>query len=388
MSRYVFVILVCFIYSGFSEVVHSNSNRISIRGGDTTRRETSNIRKNNSIFSRKNSSTSDSSNSKRTGESSIKDEDDGKDDQTVHPNASFSDRRPTSLPLEYPIPGYTDEHTIPSLSIGGILAAIKPFINAENVFTATQVGICYWLVTSIWKEMKDTWNEVVEEAEEKSKGTSSSIEEHDLPYLSAESVDLLLLERQFDHYKNKIEALSKSEPLTNSTNNIKNYEDTKNNTAKNNFDQIKNKKPIELFIKTPSGRKRSASFIQRIERDASCARELTKRLNSAGLPFIEEQVDTDSFQSDIYNISKMPSSNDHTSSPTVDSVLKSISKTEGNILSSTLLSPYDINPRFFQSNKESEDNDDADFSKNEVFTAWDEIGGLSEVRNKYCVCTL
>jgi len=223
-------------------------------------------------------------------------------------------------PPGYPLLNHPTESKSPLLSLPLLFfQKCQSSISLSQIWTCTQYGVGLWLVLSIWKEVRDAWDEIVEDVEEKSK----RMEDHDLPFVSSEGVDLCLEQE-----------LQESTLIDSTSASKSSYTSSLKSTSS------QPQKPIS----------------KRIRRDAAHVRDLMLRLEASGLPLKSEDEDGKEIS--------------------VEKVLKSLTRTEGQLLCNTLLSP----PSFSISNAHANANAHNHTHATPSASAWDNIGGLTHIK--------
>ena len=197
--------------------------------------------------------------------------------------------------------------------IGGRMFS-KQFL--DIALSGVQFGLCFYVAKAIWKAIA----ELVEEFD--TDNQSAATDDHDMPLFSEEKCN------------NAAESLASHQERANGA-----------NGAKGDNDQS----PGVTSGKTDVQRQ----MPQKFGRQSVFASSLAMRLHQSGLPALSP-----------------PTPEGSPTLKSVQSVMKSLTRTEGRLLSNTLLSPVD------------NDNDSKDPSAREkrLLKMWNDIGGLEDVK--------
>lgn len=264
------------------------------------------------------------------------------DDEKDHEHAIPANPSPTSptkrtIAPGFPIANYNSATTGASTTISllSFLRPLREYVTAHRLWTATQIGIGYWLCVVIWRELRDGFEDILEEEKSRSGGGVGLREEHDLPFLSSASVDLL--------YTNSDLEQKNSEDVV----------DDKNSTTRSCSDHLRSHKNTPAPSQ-PSNNgstntaRRSPRLNRKIQKETACAEELASRLQNAGLSLEEQKT-----------------------------LLKSLTRAEGLLLTNSLLTPdshvYPIN-----SNQDKTTNNINTEDQN--LSIWNDIGGLNHIK--------
>lgn len=116
----------------------------------------------------------------------------------------------------------------------------------------------------------------------------------------------------------------------------------------------------------------SISPLQQLTPQITATRELAHRLHSAGLPFASEVKKMETSR----NGGRRRAGRSSTTSTTVEDILQSLTRAEGNVLSQTLLSPLDDG----MINGKNEAIEEEGGMVSAAAAAWNAIGGLSDAK--------
>ena len=264
-----------------------------------------------------------------------------KDIESIKGSSSSSNH--DKVPIIYPTSFTREEETsnpkssssasAASSILSTLIVSVSKHVTRQRLFditwTGIQMGIIIYLVKTIWMAVGDVLEELQQEM---SSSTSSNRwkEDHDLPFLKGDYVDSLLL------------------PLSNSTNTITN----RTIPSSPNYQQQNNNRKSSHSMNPSS---------------SSTTYHLAIRLHAAGIPF---------------------TTTTSSSSKTVSSILKSLTKIEGQLLLNTLLSPLDIQENHgivlgteeTNMNIAQQQQQQQSVQKNKIIQLWDDIGGLEDVK--------
>lgn len=177
-----------------------------------------------------------------------------------------------------------------------------------------QLAICCYVAKASWSVMKEVWEELSAElSSSRGRGGLDLREEQDMPYADED-------------------ALSDDASL----------DENDNCESPGQWWQNINNRSSEKIL-TPK---------------TAATRELAARLRSAGIPYASEAFSEET----------------NADQPTVESIVKSLTRAEGNVLTQTLLTPLDVG--LFEREKQQF----ADSAAAEATQAWNNIGGLSDAK--------
>jgi SpoVK/Ycf46/Vps4 family AAA+-type ATPase len=204
----------------------------------------------------------------------------------------------------------------------------KQFLNVA--LTGVQFGLCFFIARALWKAIV----EVVEEFETENQSSSVFLsDDHDMPLLSEECVQIATESLGRGQQQNRNESLVDSDQTK-----------SKDNTLSSQSQDMKR------YTK-------SKTVTARMRQHSSFASNLAQRLHQSGLPPVSPWTPE--------GMRPIKS---------VQSVLKSLTRTEGRLLSSTLLSPCDDDSHVYRTKGEEKE-------KNQnIIQMWDDIGGLDDVK--------
>ena len=289
---------------------------------------------------------------------------------------------PPGFPIiNHVAPNRNNEGSITLLSSLPIMLInnLKKYVNKERLWTLTQYGVGFWLFMALCKEIREAWDEVVEEAEEKSRGPGFGVkEEHDLPFLSADSIDLFLLDEYEKRRHEKL--LSEMELLEQQLKSGETLSTDKAAIKESTEQYPKLNKTKSSNFSSSSTSKKNAAAMKRIRRESFYAKDLALRLHATGLPLIEEEAihaNDDHDRNHDTNTATTHNLNNKKVGLTVGSVLKSLTKAEGQLLSNTLLLP----PERHQGQERDKEYSNVKDPFGQIgFSAWNDIGGLDHVK--------
>jgi len=208
-------------------------------------------------------------------------------------------------------------------------------------------GIGFYLAKMLWQAIVEVWQEL-DEVSTKS-GLMDLLEDHDAPFLKEHVVDIVTtsaiptqtesLDGETIKKTNNDTVSEKDGDETIAEEAQKNDSTPSNNTKKSTTGKTANEDRVSY---NPTNKRNAYAFTT----------NLARRLNASGLPM------------------SYPEGEEQKKVKTVQSVLKSLTKTEGLLLSSTLLSPVDY-VQFGEN------------TNNRISRAtemWNEIGGLEEAK--------
>ena len=245
----------------------------------------------------------------------------------------------------------------PYLTSIGMSAARQMSLNSNRIANWTlsgiQLGLFIFLGKALWKAVVD----VLEELDQQSSSSSSGgavREDHDLPFLSEESIDLATIgleEEVVEAEKEEREVLEEGKETTQvngstSTSRI-DSSDTRRSKSNGSSDTPSNK--------THNGSRKRVNLSTLSSRKDSTS-NLALRLHSSGLP--------------LSSIDGTGTSSSHPKN--VQAILKSLTRTEGQLLNNILLSPLDT--------KENGVISGSPERSARVSEMWNEIGGLGDVK--------
>jgi hypothetical protein len=248
-------------------------------------------------------------------------------------NGKSSQTNPKSLDPSQILPSHTKGGSIVSALLMALRTHLPPRQIARLALSGCQIGILYGLFRLTWQAVQEAWEEVSEELEGMGGGGGSGggvgvQEEHDRVWLDHAGVEA---------------AVQHQATLLRIPNGLE-----EGNTSDENNDTSKQKVRRR-------GKRYVASF--------NTASELARRLRAAGMPMaLPPDLDPNV-------LANTPNSVQH--------VLKSLTRTEGRLLSSTLLSPADDD----DFGKESAVSSDTDARREQINGMWNSIGGLGDVKD-------
>lgn len=211
--------------------------------------------------------------------------------------------------------------------IGSVIAILlkKHILSPERILFLTRIGLLYVLTTELWKSTKNAWEDWIDDIESTT-SSSSLYEDHDQPFFKPGSIIGLQNHTDSEGQEGK--------------------EDGKEGDKSN-------------VNKRDGGRRGGRGSRRGSVGVTSYARDLAIRLHSCGVPLDNSNNNKD-----------QESNNDSNSeSATVYSILSSLTKTEGQILSNCLLAPSPV-----MTSSSSKDNN----NNNPIL--WNTIAGLSHVQ--------
>ncbi len=240
--------------------------------------------------------------------------------------------------------GITGTTTQIGASLGALLSS-KQFANFT--LTGVQFGICFYLAKAIWKAMV----EVIDELGSASSGFLQ--DDYDSPYLNADAVDSatdsLVYEALVKQKQQEIGQYKKMErdesDNTSSGRTIGDIHDRKTSDTSSSTSTDANSGDQDGLVKPT--RTRHSPFVS----------SLAMRLHASGLPLVSPP---------------------HKPTKSVQSVLKSLTRSEGKLLSSTLLSPMGENNN---ANGDMSSITQQQQSTQNVLQMWKGIGGLEEAKD-------
>lgn len=236
--------------------------------------------------------------------------------------------------------GSDSRSNLPSIGVsaGGTLHIIQNVIinSAGPIFRGitfgAQLAIACFLAKATWAVMKDVWEEINEEYKMGGGNSGADVrEEQDMPYANEDVFG--------DDFKGWV--------------------DVEGDGEDNNFVNFGSSSPC------PRGRQRK---LKSCSPQVAATRDLAEKLHSAGIPFSSEVIsdNDDSFYG-----------SGNTRHITVESVLRSLTRAEGNVLSQTLLTPFDGGLLTESINSQA---DSADSVAIAAAECWNRIGGLAEAK--------
>lgn len=197
--------------------------------------------------------------------------------------------------------------------LGGSLFS-KQFLDVA--LSGVQFGLCFYVGKAIWKAIV----ELVEEFENENLSAGNSVsDDHDMPLFSEEGVNYAAESLFNNHHKDKVAAGG----------------DNDESPVASNEKAVPRKMP------------------QKVSHQSSFASNLAMRLFRSGLPALSP-----------------PAPEGSPALKSVQSVMKSLTRTEGRLLSNTLLSPLD----------DGNENQDTGAREVRMIKMWDDIGGLNDVK--------
>mmetsp|Transcript_1865 Transcript_1865/g.2844 ORF Transcript_1865/g.2844 Transcript_1865/m.2844 type:complete len:661 (+) Transcript_1865:51-2033(+) len=246
-------------------------------------------------------------------QTSLRDVEDTEEDEDEKPDSFFAAASAADSVKSSKDKVSVEKTSSSSSALGAAIALALRHLTPERCFRmASLVGAC-WVAKSIWKVMEDVIEEFYEEATGK--------EEHDLPLFSSDHISAASDSLQIDGVKNTVDA------------------GTADGTA-----QRKGGKKETLNKKEHP--------VARLNASQRHLRDLVLQLHAAGLP-LECQVQ----QGQTSAQGRQPK--------TAESVLRSLTRAEGQMLANCLLTPDIVKG---PGGNEGE------------LSAWDSIGGLSDVK--------
>ena len=227
-------------------------------------------------------------------------------------------------------------HTRGGSLVGGLFMALRTHLPPRQIarlaLSGCQIGILYVLFRLTWQAVQEAWEEVSEELDGMGAGGGGGgggvgvKEEHDRVWL--------------DHAGVEAAVQHQARLMVAQQTNVANAELEEINKQRNR----------------PRGKRYTASF--------TTATELARRLRSAGMPMALPP------NLDPTVLANTPNSVQH--------VLKSLTRTEGRLLSSTLLSPADDGDFGIGKGPVASD---ADARREQINDMWNSIGGLGDVKD-------
>ena len=244
-----------------------------------------------------------------------------------------------------------------------LMAFIRNHLTPQRIvrlsLTCVQFGIFYYLAKSIWSAFCDIIDEIQQqEAEMGNQPGSGMREDHDLPFLSEEAIDIFTASQPtlFDKITNNNNNNSNSTSYSSK----KNSGDNSDNSLPDNVPvRKKDMKSMGKYDQNSKVGERASTNnnMKRVSsKTTSMTSNLALRLHASGLPL------------------SIPANYISQSQPikSVANILKSLTRTEGQLLSNTLLSPIDTKENYMLMSG-------ADRLAR-VQGMWDEIGGLEDVK--------
>ena len=234
----------------------------------------------------------------------------------------------------------------------------KEFINLA--LSGVQLGLCFYLARAIWKAVV----EIVQELDGTDPSSAGFIaDDYDLPLFTAEGVHFAtdsLMERMQKEVNVNVNVNGEVEEDHLSGDSDGQGEDIDTDDTDADLRAPRNAPSIADSSTTrttssPLTRKRAS----RGDAQSAFASNLASRLHASGLPLDYSNHHHDHDQDKTTHAIK-----------SVQSVLKSLTRTEGRLLTSTLLSPNEENDAFQNPNERHE----------RIIKMWDGIGGLEDIK--------
>ena len=268
-------------------------------------------------------------------------------DEALNFNQESSDIRPVSLGQQSQ--SQSQSQSLPTGSGGGLAAILGQQIASKGLLdvalTGVQFGLCFYLARSIWKAIVEVFDEL--EAENASAGFH--VDEHDSLLFSEEGVNLAAdsLAQQIQHHiyegENRDGNDDDESPSSGSTSmNMNGHGQTDLEKSKQDPMSVNN------MSDSSGGKTRS----KKIGGQSAFASTLATRLVSSGLPL----------------------DHDGQGGKSVRSILKTLTRAEGRLLTSALLSPNEVDNNILPIPQNSNDRN------KRVIKLWDDIGGLEDVK--------
>jgi len=203
-------------------------------------------------------------------------------------------------------------------------------------------------------------------------------EEHDMPFLDEDVVDhvtdtfSLAFATATAKMANEVGGVEGDTTLAKTTDGDDTGASNPNTTAPNTTENNNNSSKRSNSTPATSTQNRKNPINGQ---NAMLTTTLARRLYASGLPMSPPPPsDTDDTES-------LPPAKNNIK--TVQSVLKSLTRTEGQLLSSTLLSPLDLNDEIYNRMRNGSGSSNSDYAsrrKQAVKEMWDDIGGLDDVK--------
>lgn len=236
-------------------------------------------------------------------------------------------------------------HTKGGSIVGGLIMALRTHLPPRQIArlaaSGCQIGILYVLFRLTWQAVQEAWEEVQEELDGVGGGSGGGgggvgvQEEHDRVWLDHAGVEAAV------EHQAKLMTMQNTDDGLGEGN-------TNNNGGPNTGKQRAR----------PRGKKYMTSF--------TTASELARRLRAAGMPMaLPPDLDPNV-------LPNTPNSVQH--------VLKSLTRTEGRLLSSTLLSPAD-DANIGAGSADTSISPDANARRDQINELWNSIGGLGNVKD-------
>lgn len=252
-----------------------------------------------------------------------------------------------------PYPSHDDNnrhslHNIasPALAILGERILSKQFLNVA--LTGVQFGLCYFIARALWKAIVEVVEEL--EAENQSSGNVFLPDDHDMPLFSEEGVEIAtesLGRTGQEPNRGGNESLGESHP--------KQTREDGNTLSSHSQQHQQQHQPHQQQDKRNYKSKHVTTG--RMRQQSSFASSLAQRLYQSGLPAVSPRA-PDGFRP----------------IKSVQSVLKSLTRTEGKLLSSTLLSPCDDGTEYKTVRHAKGETNQS------IIKMWHDIGGLEDVK--------
>ena len=243
-------------------------------------------------------------------------------------------------------------HTTSSGSIlSGIYLALRghlppPHKIARMGLTGCQIGLCYFLLKATWQAIAEALEELSEDMDGLGGGGGGGIgvkEEHDRTWLDGQGVE------------EAVRATTSADAAISASGNTMN-EAGQDGEAQGTTISTSNATPPAA---ASSPKRRSKRYVTSYE----TASDLARRLRASGMPMV---IPTN-----------VPSHIQDNSPKSVQHVLKSLTKTEGRLLSSALLSPADDGDDGILAAGSSAAQD----RQSRMTSMWNDIGGLGDVKD-------
>jgi len=234
----------------------------------------------------------------------------------------------------------------PALAILGERIFSKQFLNIA--LSGIQLGLCFYIAKALWKAIVEVMEEFDFE-NQSSPGSFLFADDHDMPLLSEEGVRLVT-ESLGQTYSQSGESIPLVQEDGKGNRTVSSSSSSTFPEAKRNLKSSRNGSTSRRALTGNHHGSSSSSF----------AKSLAVRLHESGLPAVSP-----------LSPEGLPPVK------SVQSVLKSLTRTEGKILSSTLLSPtenQDHVPGNIPASANKERNEKV------IIQMWDEIGGLENVK--------
>ncbi|KAL3797135.1 hypothetical protein HJC23_000473 [Cyclotella cryptica] len=222
-----------------------------------------------------------------------------------------------------------DTKSLLALIQSAVLHSSKPLL--RTVTFAAQLSVACYLAKASWNVVREAWDEIHQEysTHYKRQDAADVREEQDLPFADSDALADGLLDNDDDRDDHDDTA------------------DTDNTDA--NFSSWKRYSPARCREKTMTPQ-------------MTAMRDLAVRLRSAGIPYASEVAATGE------------------ATGTVEQVIQSLTRAEGNVLSQTLLTPMDNGGMSYEGGDDDDDEASQDTPESTAAKAWNAIGGLAQAK--------